>query len=137
MVWGMLSDPEHAQIQSQTHHSWYGIILRKKIFRLFWNFFDLKSYGFWASRAFPGPQVNKNFIFSKSIFQPASCKHVLSVFFRFLNISGRYFQPRHQISYFFQKVGNLFFSANFLTSLEDSTFSSQIVRYGQTIIGTL
>ena len=38
----------------------------KKNFRLFWKFFDLKSYGFWASRAFPGPQVNKNFIFSKS-----------------------------------------------------------------------
>ena len=39
---------------------------KKKIFQLFWNFFDLKSYAFWASRAFPGPQVNKNFIFSKS-----------------------------------------------------------------------
>ena len=38
----------------------------KKFFQLFWNFFDLKSYAFWASRAFPGPQVNKNFIFSKS-----------------------------------------------------------------------
>ena len=25
-----------------------------------------KPYAFWASRAFPGPQVNKNFIFSKS-----------------------------------------------------------------------
>ena len=38
----------------------------KKFFQLFKNFFDLKSYAFWASRAFPGPQVNKNFIFSKS-----------------------------------------------------------------------
>ena len=66
MICEMLPDPEHAQIPSQTHHSWYGTILRKKNFRLFWKFFDLKSYGFWASRAFPGPQVNKNFIFSKS-----------------------------------------------------------------------
>ena len=39
---------------------------KKKKFQIFWNFFDLKSYAFWASRAFPGPQVNKNFIFSKS-----------------------------------------------------------------------
>ena len=38
----------------------------KKIFNFFEIFFDLKSYAFWASRAFPGPQVNKNFIFSKS-----------------------------------------------------------------------
>ncbi len=66
MVCEMLPDPEHAQIPSQTHHNWYGAILRKKKFQLFWNFFDLKSYAFWASRAFPGPQVNKNFIFSKS-----------------------------------------------------------------------
>ena len=39
---------------------------KKIFFQLFWNFFDLKSYAFWASRAFPGPQVNKNFIFKKS-----------------------------------------------------------------------
>ena len=66
MVCGMLPDPEHAQIPSQTHHNWYGTIWRKKKFQLFWNFFDLKSYAFWASRAFPRPQVNKNSLFSKS-----------------------------------------------------------------------
>ena len=66
MVFGRLSDPEHAQIPPQTHHNWYGAILRKKNFSTFLKFFDLKSYAFWASRAFPGPQVNKNFIFSKS-----------------------------------------------------------------------
>ena len=66
MVCEMLPDPEHAQIPSQTHHNSYGAILRKKNFQLFWNFFDLKSYAFWASWAFPGPHVNKNFIFSKS-----------------------------------------------------------------------
>ena len=66
MVCGMLPDPEHAQIPSQTHHIWYGIILRKNFLDFFENFFDLKFYGFWASRAFPEPQVNKNFIFSKS-----------------------------------------------------------------------
>ena len=66
MVCEMLPDPEHAQIPSQTHHNWYGAIIRKNNFQLFWNFFDLKSYAFWASRPFPGPQVNKNFNFSKS-----------------------------------------------------------------------
>ena len=66
MVCEMLPDPEHAQIPSQTYHHWYGSILRKKIFQLFWIFFDLKSYAFWASWAFPGSQVNENFIFSKS-----------------------------------------------------------------------
>ena len=39
---------------------------KKKFFNFFEICFDLKSYAFWASRAFPGPQVNKNFIFSKS-----------------------------------------------------------------------
>ena len=39
--------------------------------------------------------LRKKFIFSKSIFQPASCKYISSVLFRFRNISGRYFQPRH------------------------------------------
>ena len=38
----------------------------KKIFNFFEFFFDLKSYAFWASWAFPGSQVNKSFIFSKS-----------------------------------------------------------------------
>ena len=38
----------------------------KRNFSTFLKFFDLKSYGFLASLAFPGPQVNKNFIFSKS-----------------------------------------------------------------------
>ena len=38
------------------------------------------------------------------------------MFFRFRNISGRYFQSRHQISIFFKKVGNTFFSPYFLTT---------------------
>ena len=66
MVWWMLPDPEHAQIPSQTHHSRYGTILRKKNFRIFWKFFWLEILWFLPSRDFPGPQVNKNFIFSKS-----------------------------------------------------------------------
>ena len=81
--------------------------------------------------------LRKKFIFSKSIFQPASCKHMSNVLFRFRNISGQYFQPRHQISSFFKKVGNPLFAAYFLTTARNSTFASQIVKYGQTIIGTL
>ena len=79
--------------------------------------------------------LRKTFHFSKSIFQPASCKYVSSVLFQFRNISEQYFQPRDQISLFLKKVGNALFAAYLLTSSEYSTFSSQIVRYGQTIIG--
>ena len=43
------------------------------------------------------------FFFSKSIFQPASSKYVLSVFFRFRNISGRYFGLDIKFRYFSKK----------------------------------
>ena len=71
------------------------------------------------------------------IFQPTSCKYVSNVLLSFRNISELYFHSRHQILYFFKKVGNPLFAAYFLTTTNDSTFSSQIVSYGQTIIGTL
>ena len=75
------------------------------------------------------------FSFCDSPFIQVAWKCVLGVVFPFWNISGRYFQPRHQISSFFKKVGNALFTAYFLTTAGNSTFSSQIVRYGQTIIG--
>ena len=81
--------------------------------------------------------LRKKFIFSKSNFQPASYKYVSGVLFRFRMISQRYFGSRRGISIFFKKVSKPLFEADLLTSSEYSTFSSQIVRYGQTIIGTL
>ena len=77
------------------------------------------------------------FIFSKSIFQPASRKYVSNVLFRFRNISERYFKPKHRISTIFKKVGNPLFAAYLLTSSKITSFSSQIVKYGQTIIRSL
>ena len=77
------------------------------------------------------------FTFWDSSFIQVAWKYVSGVLFQFRNISGRYFQPRHQISLFLKKVGNALFAAYLLTSSEYSTFSSQIVRYGQTNIGAL
>ena len=81
--------------------------------------------------------LRKKFIFSKSLFQPSSYKHISDVFFRFRMISERYFGSRHGFSIFFKKVSKSLFVADLLTSSEYSTFSSQIVGYGQTVIGTL
>ena len=77
------------------------------------------------------------FTFWDSTFIQVAWKYVSDVLFPFRNISEQYFQPRDQISLFLKKVGNALFAANLLTSPEYSTFSSQIVRYGQTNIGTL
>ena len=81
--------------------------------------------------------LRKKFIFSKTLFQLASSKHISDVLYRFRMISERYFGSRHGFSIFFKKVSKPLFEADLLTSSEYSTFSSQIVGYGQTIIGTL
>ena len=67
MILNGLGDASRPRTHSDTIGDPSHLILTKKnIFDFFEFFFGLKSYGFWDSRAFPGPQVNKNFIFSKS-----------------------------------------------------------------------
>ena len=81
--------------------------------------------------------LRKKINFSKSSFQPASSKHISDALFRFRMISGQYFGSRHGFSIIFKKVSKPLFEADLLIGSEYSTFSSQIVGYGQTMIGTL
>ena len=100
-------------------------MLQKAHFQLFWK---IPKFDVWV----------KNIALKCFGIKRAHPKHTFKLLvFRFRNISGQYFASRHQISYFFKKVGNALFAANLLTSAEYSTFSSQIVRYGQTNIATL